>query len=209
MNQYFSLLVYLENMKNKISIKRGKFYNLMDFEITNTIQILKSIQDTLKKPSILTNKPQTVIPKKPKKSKKGKKKNSIEIKRNVTKDSLNENKAINTLPKMKIINKYFEKEKNKQIDDFQSEDMNERTHSNIDLRHYQNQIPKSGFNRNEDDSISQILESCNVLDSSYSLLKYDGSGLTLRSKNENVGQIDYTVIPPKRLESSSYLDFDN
>jgi hypothetical protein len=214
MNQYFSLLPYLEEFRERLILRKGKFYSLMEEEIANTIQILKSIHESFKKTVILSNKPQVIPPKKPKKGKNYKKKitpdHSIFNKRLYSKESLSDKKSIKNLPKMKIINKYFEKEKSRQLDDFHSEDMNEKSQSNIDMRNF-NQISKSGFNRDED-SFSYVLESCNVLDSSYSVIKQDDQKYfsnTLRSKIDvDRPQIDYTIIPPKKLESS-YLEFEN
>jgi hypothetical protein len=235
-NQYCNLIPFLENIRKGLSERKGNFYPIIEAELYTLIVTLKSIQDNLKrqgsyaKTNTLPAKSNPQIKKKqnPKNIGIGGPMNKF-IKNdgvdNSREEGVGNNKKAkknnNLIPKLKSSSRFYDdkKDEKSQIDGFHSDDMNEISQSYIDLKYYNKQIPKRCSRNAQENQDSVLGESCNVVDSSYSILKHDDyyrqqSTYTARSKNDSSKMVDkqendhYAIINPKNLETS-YLDFEN
>ena len=112
---------------------------------------------------------------------------------------------LNQSSKIKNMSKYFNQ--NKINDEFNYEEMNEVSNSNIDLKSYTNHVPKKLLMNLGSRPNSTILdnESCNIIDTSRSCLKNEDSKLIVIDKVEN----SLFKANNQKPGDASFLDFDN
>jgi hypothetical protein len=226
-NKFFNIIPILENIKRSMSTRKGIFYSIIENEINSSIFSLKALQEHHK----LTNLHRiNTVPARPKKSHSQKKVSSKKvipninpINRFIKNDNVDNSREEfvdkvptnrkSLIPKLKSSSRYYDKSNDeKSQDDFQSDDMNEISQSYIDLKYYNKQIPKR-CSRNEKDE-SFFGESCNVVDSSYSMIKQDDNKMAYDVISRNESKFlekqneHYAIINPKHIDTS-YIDFEN
>lgn len=165
-NQYFELVPYLEmTLKILNENKKGKFCSVVEKEIRNTIQILKAIHDTFKRTIIISNNNQqgSVDPGSMCDDGKGTKVISEKLKE---KKSLKTFKTPNNIPKIKHVDQYFGNNSHSSYQTFDELDENVNDPPAID-------VPQvcQGDTELFPDLSQTVNESCNIMDSSKSLIR--------------------------------------
>jgi hypothetical protein len=200
-NQYFNLISFLEMIQKNLE-KNKKLNFIIERELINTISVLKAIQTNGIKnicfkqdsqfSSINSNSPNL---KRVERRQSATKVGSVDgnPKFRDIKSSKKDAIKINSIPKIKNITKYINSEsKNsdnfiiEKQDEYDHKEMNEISQSIIDLNSYNKQIPrklKDVSDRFTGNTSNYNDESCNVIDSSWSMVKYE---------NENNGE-DYLL----------------
>jgi hypothetical protein len=242
-HKFFGLINFLENMKKTFTSKKGVYYSIIDTELSTLIMALKSLNEAYKRTMKTINTVPIKASSQANRRKNSNKKiipkinigpmNKF-IKNDINDNSREENadamnkiskKNNNLIPKLKAANRYYEnsQEERSRFDEYHSDDMNEISKSFIDLNYYNNQIPlrcSRNLNNNmkqqqANNNESLFGESCNVVDSSYSMIKHEDYNrqYSMYDKSKNESRVydkdgHYVIINPKNIETS-FIEFEN